>query len=232
MKICVSGGAEAPLTCFNFAAYDAMGALSSRNDSPKEASRPFDKERDGFVLSEGASILILEELEHALNRGAHIYAELTGYSCNCDSFDMVKPLLSGIDVSRVISEALIDAGAKPESVDYINAHGTSTVYNDIAETAAIQNAFGEYAYKNPVSSIKSMIGQSLGAAGAIEAAATCLTIENEVIPPTINYLHPDPACDLDYVPNHARKAKIRTALSNSFGFGGINSCLVFRKFTG
>ncbi len=232
MEICVSGGAEAPLTRFNFAAYDAMGALSRRNDAPQEASRPFDKERDGFVLSEGASVLILEELEHAIKRGAHIYAELTGYSCNCDSYDMVKPLLSGIEVSRVISEALMSAGTKPGSVDYINAHGTATFFNDKVETLAIKNAFGEYAYKIPVSSIKSMIGHSLGAAGAIEAAATCLTIENEVIPPTINYQHPDPECDLDYVPNHARKAKIRTAISNSFGFGGINSCLVFRKFTG
>jgi 3-oxoacyl-[acyl-carrier-protein] synthase II len=232
MEICVSGGAEAPLTRFNFGAYDAMGALSRRNDSPKEAIRPFDKERDGFVLSEGASILILEKLEHALNRGAHIYAELTGYSCNCDSYDMVKPLLSGIDASRVMSDALIDAGTKPASVDYINAHGTATFFNDKVETLAIKNAFGEYAYKIPVSSIKSMIGHSLGAAGAIEAAAVCLTIENEVIPPTINYKHPDPECDLDYVPNYARKAKIKTAVSNSFGFGGINSCLVFRKYEG
>ena len=232
MEICISGGAEAPLTRFCFGAYDAMGALSRRNDSPKEASRPFDKSRDGFVLSEGASILILEKLEHAINRGAHIYAELTGYSCNCDSYDMVKPLLNSIDASRVISEALIHAGIKPESVDYINAHGTSTLFNDAVETLAIKNVFGEYAYKIPVSSIKSMLGHSLGAAGAIEAAATCLTIENEVIPPTINYQHPDPECDLDYVPNYARKAKIKTAISNSFGFGGINSCLVFRKFTG
>ncbi len=232
MQICVAGGAEAPLTRFCFGAYDAMSALSRHNDSPQEASRPFDKERDGFVLSEGASILILEEFEHAVNRDAHIYAELIGYSCNCDSYDMVKPLLSGIDASRVISGALINAQINPDSVDYINAHGTSTFFNDVVETLAIKNAFGEHAYKIPVSSIKSMIGHSLGAAGAIEAAATCLAIETGVIPPTINYQYPDSECDLDYVPNHARPAKINSAISNSFGFGGINSCVVFNKFTG
>lgn len=229
MEICISGGVEAPLTRFCFGAYDGMGALSRRNALPQEASRPFDKDRDGFVLGEGAAILVLEELNHALKRGAHIYAELIGYNCNSGAYNMVAPLPSGEDAARAMRGALDDAKTAPAEIDYINAHGTSTVYNDRVETKAIKEVFKEYAYKLPVSSIKSMIGHTLGAAGAIEAATCCFAIEDQIIPPTINYQHQDPECDLDYVPNLARAAKLKTVLSNSFGFGSTNACLVFRK---
>lgn len=226
----LTGGAEAPLTGFTFAAYDAMKALSKRNDPPQEASRPFDKDRDGFVLAEGAATLILEDLKHALKRGAHIYSEITGYVSNSGAYHMVIPQPEGLDVARAMADVLKDARLKPKHIDYINAHGTSTTLNDRVETKAIKDVFRDYAHKIPVSSTKSMIGHSIGAAGAIEAVVCSLAIENQIIPPTINYKTPDPECDLDYVPNQARGAKVNTVLSNSFGFGSNNACLVFKKF--
>lgn len=232
IDLCFTGGTEAPLTQFTFGAYCALKVLSKRNDTPQEASRPFDKERDGFVLGEGAGILILEELSHALKRNARIYAEIIGYASNSGAYHMVMPLMNGEDATEAMRLALEEGGAKPEQIDYINAHGTSTKANDIAETKAIKKLFGKYAYKIPVSSTKSMIGHTIGAAGAIEAVVCCLTLENQIIPPTINYQYKDPDCDLDYVPNQARKAKIKTVLSNSFGFGSNNSCLIFRRFDG
>jgi 3-oxoacyl-[acyl-carrier-protein] synthase II len=230
--IVVSGGAEAPLTQFNFGAYCALKVLSKRNESPQEASRPFDKERDGFVMGEGAGMLIIEELNHAIKRGAHIYAELIGYGYNSGAYHMVIPREDGKDAARAMSDALKEADFKPETIDYINAHGTSTQANDTAETSAIKRVFGEYAYKIPISSTKSMIGHSIGAAGAIEALVCALAIENNLIPPTINYKYKDPNCDLDYVPNQARKAKIDKVLSNSFGFGSCNVCLAIRRYNG
>lgn len=228
-EICVCGGVEAPLTKFTFAAYCALRVPSKRNDSPQEASRPFDKERDGFVLAEGSAIIILEELEHARNRNAHIYAEIRGYAANSGAYHMVMPQPDGKDAARVMAAALKDADLKPQDIDYINAHGTSTQANDKAETLAIKEVFSDYAYHIPISSTKSMIGHSIGAAGAIEALVCALAIENDVIPPTINYKHKDPDCDLDYVPNQARKVKANTALSNSFGFGSCNAGIIFAK---
>ncbi len=230
IDICVSGGAEAPLTQFTFGAYDALKVLSKRNGSPQEASRPFDKERDGFVLGEGADILILEELTHALKRNAHIYAEIIGYASNSGAYHIVMPEPDGKDASRVMSQCLKDANLKPKDIDYINAHGTSTQANDKAETKAIKEVFADYAYKIPISSTKSMIGHTIGAAGAIEALVCALVIENNLIPPTINYKHKDPDCDLDYVPNQARSAKVNIALSNSFGFGSCNACLILKRY--
>lgn len=230
--IIFTGGAEAPLTEFTFGAYDAMKVLSKRNTAPQEASRPFDKDRDGFVLAEGAATLVLEELEHALNRGAHIYSEIIGYVSNSGAYHMAIPQPQGLDVGRAMSDVLKDAHIKPKDINYINAHGTSTTLNDKVETKAIKDVFGEYAYKIPVSSTKSMIGHSIGAAGAIGAVASCLTIENQVIPPTINYKNRDPECDLDYVPRQPRQTKVNTVLSNSFGFGSNNACLIFRKYNG
>jgi len=227
--IILSGGTEAPLTEFTFSAYDAMGVLSKKNDIPKEASCPFDKRRDGFVIGEGGACLILEDLTHALKRGVHIYAEIIGYSSNSGAYHMVMPKPNGEDVRRAMQEALKDAGLKPEDLDYINAHGTSTIQNDRVETRAIKDLFGKYAYKIPISSTKSMIGHTIGAAGAIEAVVCCLTMQNQLIPPTINYKVPDPECDLDYVPNEARKTKVNAILSNSFGFGSNNTCLVLRS---
>lgn len=232
MDLCLAGGAEAPLTEFTFGAYCVLKVLSKRNDSPQEASRPFDKERDGFVLGEGSAVLILEELTHALKRNAHIYAELIGYGSNSGAYHIVIPEPEGRDAAKTMRKALQDAKLKPEDLDYINAHGTSTTLNDTAETRAIKQVFGDYAYKIPVSSTKSMIGHSIGAAGAIEALVCALAIENNLIPPTINYKYPDPDCDLDYVPNQARQAKVDTALSNSFGFGNCNACLVFKRYAG
>jgi 3-oxoacyl-[acyl-carrier-protein] synthase II len=230
IDICVSGGAEAPLTQFNFGAYCALRVLSRQNGSPKQASRPFDKKRDGFVMGEGAAILILEELQHALNRSAPIYAEIIGYASNSGAYHMVIPQPEGKDAAKVISQALQHANLKPKDIEYINAHGTSTQANDKAETLAIKDVFGEYAYRIPVSSTKSMIGHTIGAAGAIESLVCCLVLENQTIPPTINYEFPDPECDLDYVPNQARKIKVETALSNSFGFGSNNACLILRRY--
>jgi len=209
-----------------------MRALSTRNDEPQKASRPFDAKRDGFVVGEGAGILTLEELEHALSRDAPIYAEVSGYGMSGDAYHITATSPGGEGAARCMRMALEDAGVKPEEVDYINAHGTSTDYNDLAETQAIKTVFGDHAYQLAVSSIKSMIGHLLGAAGAVEAAATVLSIKEGMIPPTINYEYPDPECDLDYVPNQGRRAEIRYALSNSFGFGGTNACLLMKRFDG
>ena len=230
MDICVSGGVEAPLTRLSFGAYCALRVVSKKNDVPQESSRPFDLERDGFILSEGGGGIVLEELNHALERNAPIYAEVTGYASNSGARHMVIPDLSGDDAARVMADALKDAGIDRNNVDYINAHATSTVANDRSETKAIKSVFGERAYKIPISSTKSMIGHSLGAAGGIEAVVCALAIKNQFIPPTINYKHKDPECDLDYVPLEGRRAKLNTVLSNSFGFGNCNACIVFSDF--
>lgn len=232
MDLCFSGGAEAPLTEFTFGAYSVLRVLSKRNDSPQEASRPFDKERDGFVLGEGSAVLILEELTHALKRKAHIYAEIIGYGSNSGAYHIVMPEPEGRDAAKTMRKALQDALVRAEDVDYINAHGTSTTLNDKAETRAIKEVFSGYAYKIPVSSTKSMIGHTIGAAGAIEALVCALAIENNLIPPTINYKYPDPDCDLDYVPNQARQVKVDIAMSNSFGFGNCNACLILKRYAG
>lgn len=231
MDVCVTGGVEATLSALNFEAYYYLRVMS-KNSVPQEASRPFDLKRDGFVLSEGGGVVILEELNHALKRNAPIYAEVTGYASNSGARHMVVPDLSGDDAARGMIDALKDAGIERSSVDYINAHATSTVANDRAETKAIKSVFGEQAYKIPISSTKSMIGHSLGAAGGIEAVVCALAIKNQFIPPTINYKDKDPECDLDYVPNEGRKAKLNTVLSNSFGFGNCNACIVFSDFKG
>jgi 3-oxoacyl-[acyl-carrier-protein] synthase II len=229
--VVISGGAEAPLTEFTFGAYCALrGVLSKRNDPPHEASRPFDQDRDGFVMGEGGAVLILEELGHALKRGAHVYAELVGYGLTSGAYHIAMPEPTGEDAARTMILALSEARVPPTEIDYINAHGTGTIANDWAETRAIKRVFGSLAYRIPVSSTKSMIGHSIGAAGAIEAVACCLAIQHQKIPPTINLNHPDPECDLDYVPNEARNAKIDFVLSNSFGFGSVNACLLFKKF--
>jgi len=226
-----AGGAEAPLTEFTFGAYCALrGVLSKKNEPPEEASRPFDQERDGFVMGEGGAILILEEMEHALERDAHIYAEIVGYGLASGAYHIAMPEPTGKDAARTMMLALSEAKVQPEKIDYINAHGTGTVANDVAETRAIKRVFGDFAHSVPISSTKSMIGHSIGAAGAIEAVASCLAIEHQWIPPTINQIHSDPECDLDYVPNEAREAEIDFVLSNSFGFGSVNACLLFRKF--
>ena len=222
-----AGGTEAPVIPLTFAGFNAMRALSTRNDEPSKASRPFDKERDGFIIGEGSGMLILEELESAKKRGAHIYAEIVGYGMSSDASHITAPSLDGPE--RCMKAALHDGGVNPDEVDYINAHGTSTPLNDANETNAIKQVFGERAYKIPVSSTKSMTGHLLGAAGAVEAAFSVLALEHGILPPTINYEFPDPECDLDYVPNQAREAGIRTVLSNSFGFGGTNASLIFRK---
>ena len=206
-----------------------MKALSTRNDEPERASRPFEKDRDGFVMAEGSGVLILEERERALKRGARIYAEVIGYAANGDAHHMTAPAPEGEGAARCMALALKDAGIQPEQVDYINAHGTSTEYNDINETQAIKKVFGERAYRIPVSSTKSMTGHLLGAAGAVEGVYSVLAVRHGVLPPTINYETPDPQCDLDYVPNRARKANVRVALSNSFGFGGTNACVIFGR---
>jgi 3-oxoacyl-[acyl-carrier-protein] synthase II len=206
-----------------------MKALSTRNEEPEKASRPFDKERDGFVIGEGSGILILEDREQALKRGAKIYAEVIGYAANGDAYHMTAPSPEGEGAARCMRLALKDAGITPTDVDYINAHGTSTEYNDANETTAIKAVFGEQAAKLAVSSTKSMTGHLLGAAGAVEGVYSTLAIHHGMIPPTINYENPDPACDLDYVPNTARKVDVKVALSNSFGFGGTNGCVIFRS---
>ena len=225
----ITGGAESAITPLGVGGFAAMKALSTRNDEPERASRPFDKERDGFVIGEGSGILILEEREHALQRGAKIYAEVIGYGANGDAYHMTAPAPEGEGAARCMRLALKDAGIAPIDVDYINAHGTSTEYNDANETTAIKAVFGEQAAKLAVSSTKSMTGHLLGAAGAVESIYSTLALHHGLIPPTINYEFPDPACDLDYVPNQARKADIKVALSNSFGFGGTNACVIFRR---
>ena len=227
--IVVAGGAEAAITPLGVGGFSSMKALSTRNDAPERASRPFDKERDGFVLAEGSGILILEEREAALQRGAKIYAELIGYAANGDAHHMTAPAPEGEGAARCMALALKDAGIEPNQIDYINAHGTSTEYNDMNETQAIKTVFGAHAYKLAVSSTKSMTGHLLGAAGAVEGIFTSLALHHGILPPTINYENPDPQCDLDYVPNQARKADIQIALSNSFGFGGTNACVIFRR---
>jgi len=227
--IILAGGTEAPFSPYTYAAFDALTVMSKRNDSPEKACKPFDKERDGFVMGEGAGILILEELDHALNRGASIYAEIIGYGANSGAFHMVIPVKEGGDAAKAMAEALKEANISPEDVDYISAHGTSTIANDKAETLAIKEVFGGYAYEIPISSTKSMIGHTIGASGAFGAIVCALTIDTNIIPPTINYECPDPECDLDYVPNKARRKKVDVALSNSFGFGSNNATLVFRR---
>lgn len=226
----LAGGTEAPITPLTIAGFAAMRALSTRNDTPGEASRPFDRDRDGFVLAEGAGMLFLETMERALARGARIYAEVIGYGANDDAYHLTAPAPEGRGAAECMRRALADAGINPEDVDYINAHGTSTPLNDESETRAIKTVFGSHAYRLAVSSTKSMIGHTLGAAGAIEAAYTALTLHYGLLPPTVNYENPDPVCDLDYVPNKARRAEVRVALSNAFGFGGANCTLVFRRY--
>ena len=225
----IAGGAEAAITPLGVGGFAAMKALSTRNDEPERASRPFDKDRDGFVIGEGSGVLILEEREHAVKRGAKIYAEVIGYGANGDAYHMTAPAPEGEGAARCMRLALQDAGIAPSEVDYINAHGTSTEYNDANESTAIKKVFGEHAARLAVSSTKSMTGHMLGAAGAVEGVYSALALHCGVIPPTINYDTPDPACDLDYVPNQARKADIKVALSNSFGFGGTNACVIFRR---
>src|SRR3989338_7475916 len=226
----VMGGAEATVFPQAFSAFCMLRAMSQQNDEPERACRPFDKLRDGFVLGEGAGMLVLEDLEHAKRRGAHIYAEILGFGMTCDAYHMTAPEPSGRQAARAIRLALDDAGVKPQDIDYINAHGTSTPLNDKTETLVIKQVFCHDAYKIPVSATKSMIGHLIGAAGAVELIATVLAMEHQIIPPTINYEVPDPDCDLDYVPNVCRKATIDIALKNSFGFGGKNSALVIRKY--
>jgi len=229
VEIMVAGGSEAALTQLGLAAFAAMKALSTRNDDPPRASRPFDKDRDGFVLSEGAGVLVLEDYEHARRRGAQIHCELIGFGATSDAGDMVQPDPEGRGAARAMAAALADARLNTDDVDYINAHGTSTPLGDVAETRAIKAVFGAAARKLAVSSTKSATGHLLGASGGIESIACIKAIENNTLPPTINLDNPDPDCDLDYVPNIPRDARVRTVLNNSFGFGGHNACLVFRR---
>lgn len=226
----ICGGAESAITPMSVAGFNSMKALSTNNDDPQGASRPFDANRDGFVIGEGAGILILEELEFAKKRGAKIYAEIVGYGMTGDAYHQTSPDETGSGAIRVMQKAIKDAGITPDQIGYINAHGTSTYYNDRGETKAIKEVFGEYAYNLPVSSTKSMTGHALGAAGGIEAVISILSMVKEKLPPTINYETPDPECDLDYVPNVPREAKVDYVLSNSFGFGGTNACLVFKRW--
>jgi 3-oxoacyl-[acyl-carrier-protein] synthase II len=226
----ICGGAESTITPMSIAGFAAMRALSTRNDDPERASRPFDRDRDGFVVGEGAGIMILEELEHALQRGAHIYAEIVGYGATADAYHMTAPDETQSGVIRGMRRAIQDAGISPEKIGYINAHGTSTPLGDRGETLAVKKTFGAHSYKLAFSSTKSMTGHLLGAAGGIEAVFTALAIHRRKLPPTINYNTPDPECDLDYVANEAREALVEYALTNGFGFGGTNAALVFRRF--
>lgn len=226
----ITGGAEAVITPLGLGGFCSMRAVSTRNDEPQKASRPFDLNRDGFVMGEGAGILVIEELNQALERGARIYAEIVGYGQSGDAFHISAPEPEGEGAISCMSMAIEDSGLKPEDIDYINAHGTSTKLNDLSENKAIKQVFGAHAYKLAVSSTKSMTGHLLGAAGGVEAIYTTLTIKHGTIPPTINYETPDPECDLDYVPNVVRKAEVRVALTNSFGFGGTNGALVFKAY--
>jgi 3-oxoacyl-[acyl-carrier-protein] synthase II len=228
--VMLAGGTEASLCEVGIASFNAIRALSTRNDAPEKASRPFDGERDGFVPGEGAAALIMESLEHALSRGAQIHGEVIGFGVTDDAFHAVAPDETSEAPARCIRNALQDAHIAPEDIDYVNAHGTSTVLNDAGETRALKMALGEHAYRVPVSSTKSMIGHLLGGAGAVEAVATLLCMRHGIIHPTINYEHPDPACDLDYVPNEARRADVKIAISNGFGFGGVNCTVVLKRF--
>ncbi len=228
--VMIAGGAESVITTMAIGGFNAMKALSTRNDEPEKASRPFDKDRDGFVMGEGAGILVIEELNHALERKADIYAELTGYGLTADAYHITSPAPEGEGAARCMAMALRDAGAEPQDVDYINAHGTSTKDGDELETSAIKKVFRDHAYSVAVSSTKSMTGHLLGAAGGVEAVVCCLSIKDGVIPPTINLDNPDSECDLDYVAHTARRKDVRCSMSNSFGFGGTNACLLFKKF--
>ncbi len=230
--IMIAGGSEAAITPLAVGGFDALKALSTRNEEPSRASRPFDRDRDGFVLGEGAGILILEEIDHARRRGARVYAEMAGYSMSGDAHHITAPSPEGDGAARAMRLALKDAGVTPDQVDYINAHGTSTPPNDRTESMAIRTVFGDHAYRLAVSSTKSMIGHLLGAAGAVEAGVAALAIYDQILHPTINLETPDPDCDLDYVPNRERRTLVRCALSNSFGFGGTNACLVLKRFEG
>jgi 3-oxoacyl-[acyl-carrier-protein] synthase II len=229
--VMIAGGSEAAITPMGVGGFAAMRALSTRNDEPEKSSRPWDSQRDGFVIGEGAGILILEELEFARRRGARILAEIVGYGMSGDAYHITQPAEEGDGAYRVMLNTLRDAKVQPQDVGYINAHGTSTPLGDKLETVAIKRAFGEYAYKVPVSSTKSMTGHLLGGAGGLEAGITVLALREQQLPPTINHEFPDPECDLDYVPNHARKAQVELALTNSFGFGGTNGSLLFRRWS-
>jgi len=226
----IAGGSEAAVTPLGVGGFCAMRALSTRNDEPERASRPFDRDRDGFVIGEGAGILVLEELEHARRRGAHIYAEIVGYGMSSDAYHISAPSETGDGAIRVMKATLHDAGIEPSAVDYVNVHGTSTPRGDTVEVIAIKSVFGDHAQKVAISSTKSMTGHLLGAAGGLEAGITALAIRDQVLPPTINHDNPDPECDLDCVPNQARKATVRYALTNSFGFGGTNGALLLKRF--
>jgi 3-oxoacyl-[acyl-carrier-protein] synthase II len=228
--VMLAGGAESQISLLSFAGFSALRAMSTRNNEPGKASRPFDADRDGVVFGEGAAVLVLEELAHAQRRGAHVYAEVLGASASADAYHPVAPDPEARGPIRAMRWALADAGVRPEQIDYINAHGSSTVANDSAETYAIKQVFGEHAYRLCISGTKSMVGHCLGAAGGIEALATVMSVATGMVHPTINQERPDPECDLDYVPNVARAVPVNLALSNSFGFGGQNACLVFGKF--
>ncbi|MBI4186432.1 MAG: beta-ketoacyl-ACP synthase II [Chloroflexi bacterium] len=230
-EVVLAGGAEAIINPVGIATFNALNAISTRNDDPQRASRPFDIDRDGFVISEGSGILVLENLDHARSRGANIMAEIIGYGASGDAFHITQPDENGDGAARAMRIALRKAGLQPDQVDYINAHGTSTPLNDRVETMAIKAVFGDHARRVPISSTKSMTGHMIGAAGAVEAAICVMVIQHGVVPPTINLIQPDPMCDLDYVPNVARRVKAKTALSNAFGFGGHNSVLVFREYS-
>lgn len=229
-KVVIAGGAEAPIIPLALAAFNSMRALSTRNDEAQSACRPFDAQRDGFTLGEGAAIMVLEDASHALERKAPILAEIVAYGATSEAFHLTQPSPDGDGAARALSLALQRASLSPSDIDYISAHGTATLLNDKTETRAIKSVFGEYAYRTPISASKSMIGHLLGAAGSIEAVISVLTINHGIIPPTINLTHPDPECDLDYVPNEARSVNVRTVVSNSFGFGGHNSVLIFRAY--
>jgi 3-oxoacyl-[acyl-carrier-protein] synthase II len=228
--VMLAGGAEAPVCLLGVGGFSSMRALATNfNEEPARASRPFDAQRDGFVIAEGAGVIVLEEIEHARRRGARIYAEVTGYGATCDAYHMTQPAPEGAGAAECMARALEDAGLPPTAIGYINAHGTGTPFNDESETLAVKRVFGEHAARLPVSSTKSMTGHLLGAAGTVEAAYTVLALSRGVLPPTINLEHPDPICDLDYVPNEARRVQVDAALSNSFGFGGTNAVLIFRR---
>jgi 3-oxoacyl-[acyl-carrier-protein] synthase II len=229
--IVITGGAESVISPLAVGGFASMKALSTRNDDPQAASRPFDRDRDGFIIAEGSGMLVLEELEHALKRGATIFAEMAGYGQSSDAYHVAAPPEDGEGGARCMKKALRDAGMNPEDIDYINAHGTSTPLNDRCETAAIKTVFQDHAYKLNISSTKSMTGHMLGGAGGIEAVFTALTLHNGIIPPTVNLENPDPDCDLDYVPNVAREMKVNTAMSNSFGFGGTNGVIIMKRYT-
>jgi len=229
-RVMLAGGVEAPLAPLTFGSFDLIRALAANsNDEPSHASRPFDAMRDGFVMSEGSAVLVLEEMEHAMSRGAEIYAEVLGYSTTTDAYHMTAPRPDGAQVIRVLKEALSDARLKPEEIEYISAHASATPLNDKTETMAIKSVFGEHAYTIPMSGTKAMHGHALGASGAFEMAISCLVLKHDYLPPTLNLDHPDPECDLDYIPHEGRQMRVNTILSNSFGFGGINACLVLGR---